>query len=113
MYLGGPLTFMSELRRAFDHVLGLTGALPEHSLYFVSIGAALYAGERLALSELCERIGRAGRTASAFSHTDPLFRDEAEYEAFRARTAARACPYRSWNSTAAAPISGSTRARPL
>ena len=62
---------MSELRRAFDHVLGLTGALPEHSLYFVSIGAALYAGERLALSELCERIGRAGRTAGAFSHTDP------------------------------------------
>ena len=85
VYLGGPLTFMSELRRAFDHVLGLTGTLPEHSLYFVSIGAALYAGERLALSELCERISRAGRTAGAFSHTDPLFRDEAEYEAFRAR----------------------------
>ena len=92
VYLGGPLTFMSELRRAFDHVLGLTGKLPEHSLYFVSIGAALYAGERIALSELSERIGRAGRAAGAFSHTAPLFRDEAEYAAFRARHARARVP---------------------
>ena len=40
LYLGGPLTFMSELRKSFDAVLKLEGSLPENSLYFVALGAA-------------------------------------------------------------------------
>ncbi|MFA6829225.1 MAG: acyl-CoA dehydratase activase, partial [Bacilli bacterium] len=43
MYLGGPLTFMPELRKAFDDTLHVTGVLPENSLYFVAIGSALLA----------------------------------------------------------------------
>ena len=41
VYLGGPLTFMSELRACFDEALHLTGVCPENSLYFVALGAAL------------------------------------------------------------------------
>ena len=41
VYLGGPLTFLPQLRRAFDSVLGLSGHCPENSLYYVAAGAAL------------------------------------------------------------------------
>lgn len=41
VYLGGPLTFFSELRNNFDMVLGVKGICPENSLYFVAAGAAL------------------------------------------------------------------------
>ena len=44
VYLGGPLTFMSELRACFDETLGLTGVCPENSLYYVALGAAHQAG---------------------------------------------------------------------
>ncbi len=40
LYLGGPLTFLSELRASFDRALKVTGICPENSLYFVAIGAA-------------------------------------------------------------------------
>ena len=40
VYLGGPLTFLSELRNSFDHVLNTKGICPEDSLYFVALGAA-------------------------------------------------------------------------
>ena len=41
LYLGGPLTFSKTLRRSFDKTLGVTGTLPENSLLFVAMGAAL------------------------------------------------------------------------
>jgi hypothetical protein len=55
VYLGGPLTFLSELRRAFDRGLDTAGCLPEDSLYYVALGAAL-AGEGMecSLDELIE-----------------------------------------------------------
>ncbi|WFA08761.1 acyl-CoA dehydratase activase-related protein [Tissierella sp. Yu-01] len=40
VYLGGPLTFFSELRESFDRILNLNGICPENSLYFVAMGAA-------------------------------------------------------------------------
>ena len=43
VYLGGPLTFLSELRACFDETLELKGLCPENSLYFVAIGAAHHA----------------------------------------------------------------------
>ena len=39
VYLGGPLTFLSELRKAFDETLGCQGICPA-SLVFVAVGAA-------------------------------------------------------------------------
>ena len=41
VYLGGPLTFLSELRSSFDNTLKTKGICPENSLYYVAIGAAL------------------------------------------------------------------------
>ena len=37
LYLGGPLTFFSQLRLAFDDVLGVQGTCPDNSLYYVAM----------------------------------------------------------------------------
>lgn len=57
VYLGGPLTFMSELRASFDDTLHCTGICPENSLYFVALGAAYYAEDRVDLKQALEIIG--------------------------------------------------------
>ena len=84
VYLGGPLTFMSELRTAFDKVLKTEGTLPENSLYFVSIGASLYAEEAFTLPELRDRLA-ANSGKVSFEHTAPLFTSEEEYTQFLKR----------------------------
>ncbi len=84
LYLGGPLTFLSELRAAFSHVLKTDGILPENSLYFVSIGAAQYADEAFTLPQLRDLLA-ANRKTGAFEHSQPLFKNEAEYTAFLKR----------------------------
>ena len=57
VYLGGPLTFLSELRKAFDRILGVSGVCPENSLYFVAAGAALSeTAEEFSLPEITELI---------------------------------------------------------
>ena len=87
-YLGGPLTFLSELRRSFDHALELTGICPEDSLYYVALGAAL------SCDASCERnFGQMLDQLSSFSQQGnynsiaPLFRSEEEYQEFAARHA--------------------------
>ena len=56
VYLGGPMTFLSELRVAFDKTLGITGICPENSLYFVALGAAHQPSEPVLLGECLEAI---------------------------------------------------------
>ena len=68
LYLGGPLTFNSELRKSFDQTLELTGLCPDHSLHFVAMGAAFYADKELDLAQV-----------------PPLFASKQEYEDFHAR----------------------------
>ncbi len=83
LYLGGPLTFFSSLREAFDDVLGVTGTLPDHSLYFVALGAALTAGgTEITPREAADAL-RHYSSSSTYISCPPLFRDVAEYEAFR------------------------------
>lgn len=86
MYLGGPLTFMSELRNAFDTALNVKGVLPENSLYFVAIGAALLAKkeEEVVLSTIMDKV-RNYRNSENFSYIDPLFKNEEEYQEFKER----------------------------
>lgn len=82
LYLGGPLTFFSELRAAFDDVLKLSGTCPEYSLYYVALGAALSAVvEPQDLHELASRVENAmeGRN---YQQCEPLFSSKAEYQAF-------------------------------
>lgn len=85
VYLGGPLTFLSELRAAFNKVLKTEGILPENSLYFVSIGAALYADEAFTLPELRDRLAASRAEKASFEHTAPLFKTKAEYTEFLKR----------------------------
>ena len=84
VYLGGPLTFFSQLRDCFDQALDIHGIHPDDSLYFVAIGAALQAGSAVDIDALIPRVH--DRAAQArYAACPPLFRDEAEYRAFRAR----------------------------
>ena len=90
-FLGGPLYFLSELRKRFIETLKLTPdeVMPvKDGCYFVAMGAALSdEGEdmdfcRLSRSIDCVREDAAmEKRASAFV----LFHDEAEYESFCAR----------------------------
>ncbi|NLT57824.1 MAG: 2-hydroxyglutaryl-CoA dehydratase, partial [Clostridiales bacterium] len=86
LYLGGPLTFLSELRAAFDRALGLTGICPKNSLYYAAMGSACCATEFFTIRELLGRLANAGG-ADHFAFIDPLFKDRFEYEQFAARHA--------------------------
>ena len=89
LYLGGPLTFSSVLRKSFDHTLGLTGTCPENSLLYVALGAAFYADRESDLGEVVKRLANYSATATYVS-LPPLFADKQEYEDFHARHM-RAC----------------------
>ncbi|WP_322183824.1 acyl-CoA dehydratase activase-related protein [Neglectibacter caecimuris] len=85
VYLGGPLTFLSELRAAFDRILGVSGVCPENSLYYVAAGAAMSETSReFSLPELTERIKNYS-SSHHYQSSEALFRNEAEYEEFTAR----------------------------
>lgn len=83
LYLGGPLTFLSQLRKAFDETLSVKGTLPEDSLYFVAIGSALLSrkDEEVEISTILEKVQNY-RNSENFSYIEPLFRSEKEYESF-------------------------------
>ena len=89
LYLGGPLTFSSVLRKSFDHTLGLTGTCPENSLLYVALGAAFYADRGSDLGEVVKRLANYSATATYVS-LPPLFASKQEYEDFHARHM-RAC----------------------
>ena len=85
LYLGGPLTFLPELRRSFDEVLHATGLCPENSLYFVAYGCVLAGvGQIVSPSALRGKLALRAKT-STYRHQPPLFASKADYEAFSAR----------------------------
>lgn len=86
LYLGGPLTFMPELRKAFDKVLGLTGICPENSLYYVSLGAAYCAVQEIDVEETLENLSHY-ESVSVWETLPPLFKGEDEYKEFCTRHA--------------------------
>ena len=86
VYLGGPLTFMSQLRACFDEALGLTGLCPENSLYFVALGAAHQALEEMRLESCIEAID-AFHSTESYNALPPLFENEEALQAFRDRHA--------------------------
>lgn len=86
-FLGGPLYFLSELRKRFIETLKLKKEnviFPALSQYFVAIGAALASKETKPFSFklIYDRLPnlRAGLEEKAL--LDPLFKDLKEYEAF-------------------------------
>lgn len=87
VYLGGPLSFLPELRKSFDETLGLKGICPDNSLYYVAMGAA-YSPESncVNIKEIIEEIGNY-KSESGYLSCPPLFADKDEYEKFTARHA--------------------------
>jgi len=86
-YLGGPLTFLSQLRASFDETLDTKGVCPENSLYYVALGAAL-SDEHASfeLGELEKELRGYGGSGD-YRACPPLFTSQEEYERFAARHA--------------------------
>ena len=86
-YLGGPLTFLSQLRASFDETLDTKGVCPENSLYYVALGAAL--SDEHASFDLgkLEKELRGYGGSGDYRACPPLFTSQEEYERFAARHA--------------------------
>ena len=92
LYLGGPLTFSSVLRKSFDEALGVTGTCPENSLLYVALGAALYADKEFDLSAVADALDQYAATAT-YASEPPLFANKQEYEEFHARHMSHRVPH--------------------
>ena len=92
-FLGGPLTYLSELRKRFIETLQLAPEdviFPDNSKYFVAMGAAFMAeGQQMvSLAELIAKVETVDPLAdSVTKRVEPLFADEAEYREFCERHA--------------------------
>lgn len=81
LYLGGPLSFFSQLREQFDNTLHLQGICPENSLYYVALGAAFSAKEPIDLDALFQKLETYQNTYQ-FAHIEALFSSPEEYQSF-------------------------------
>ncbi|MBE6033818.1 MAG: 2-hydroxyglutaryl-CoA dehydratase [Clostridiales bacterium] len=90
-FLGGPLSFLSELRTRFIETLRLQPEnviFPEDSQYFVAIGAALISKkyEMKSIDEVFQILKNADPSLlSETKHTNPLFKDINDYTEFKQR----------------------------
>ncbi len=91
MFLGGPLYFCKGLRERFVETLELDeehALFPDYGRIACALGASLYASHATeggyTLTQLCEDIKNA-KVASTSQRMEPLFADESEYAAFKAR----------------------------
>lgn len=80
-YLGGPLTFLSELKEAFDKVLNTKGISPENSLYYVSIGAALCSNTVVNIDSAIDKLLEF-TNKTTYAYNSPLFANNEEYNTF-------------------------------
>ncbi|MBC8591024.1 2-hydroxyacyl-CoA dehydratase [Wansuia hejianensis] len=90
-FLGGPLHFLSELRKRFIETLELKGEeiiYPENSQLYVAIGAAIASSNEKPISyeNLKGRLGRNKKNNNLeIRKIAPLFKDEKEYLEFKKR----------------------------
>jgi predicted CoA-substrate-specific enzyme activase len=90
-FLGGPLSFLSELRKRFIETLQLKDEdvlFPEDSKFFVALGAAMLTENQpeISLAEIDRRMKTADQTQLAETkHIQPLFQNKEEYNAFISR----------------------------
>lgn len=95
MFLGGPLYYDLGLRQRFTETLKLSpenAVFPSFALFAVAAGAAIYAdthGEEILFEDLIDKLKSAAAAAPATVRMPPLFREQAEYEAFKARPCRR------------------------
>ena len=86
-FLGGPLHFLPELKKAFIRTLKLTDdniVDPENSHLFAAMGAALEAGDAdaVALDTLTAKLEQGVSISFEMPRLEPLFRDEADFSEF-------------------------------
>ncbi|WP_199825307.1 2-hydroxyacyl-CoA dehydratase [Gorillibacterium timonense] len=104
-FLGGPLTFLSELRARFIETLSLReeeAIFPDNAQYFVALGAAFNSGaaffsereQALPVDEWSRRLSRLTWQPEERESEPlpPLFADEGELFAFRSRHAEATAP---------------------
>lgn len=88
-FLGGPLYFLSQLRKSFQNVLKLEDEdiiLPEDAQLYIAMGASLLAKneEFLILHDLIDRLEEIDNIdISENKGLEPLFKDYNEYEEFK------------------------------
>ncbi|PYG87425.1 putative CoA-substrate-specific enzyme activase [Ruminiclostridium sufflavum DSM 19573] len=92
-FLGGPLHFLSELRKRFEITLKLKPEeviFPENSQIFVAVGAALSSkeGRRISFKELKEKLPEINTVSvHEVERLRPLFNNQEELDEFRTRHA--------------------------
>ena len=89
-FLGGPLHFLSELKKAFIRTLKLDDEhtiVPENSHLFAAIGSALNAREevQVSLTEMKDRLRNSIKLDFEVARMEPLFPTEEDYQAFHKR----------------------------
>ena len=92
-FLGGPLHFLSELKAAFIRTLKLDDEHiidTDNSHLFAAIGSALNAKEEVSYSmeEMVNKLSSDIKMEFEVERMEPLFADEAAYNAFKERHAA-------------------------
>ena len=96
-FLGGPLHFLPELKKAFIRTLKLTPQTtvdPENSHLFAAVGAALESAdaEPVDISHLIARLEAGVQVAFEMPRLPALFENEADYQAFCSRHAKAIVP---------------------
>ena len=91
-FLGGPLHFLPELKKAFVRTLGLTAETtvdPDHSHLFAAMGAAMESTEKdtVPIDTLIERLKKGVSISFEMPRLPALFESHAEYEQFCCRHA--------------------------
>ena len=86
-FLGGPLHFLPELKKAFIRTLNLTPENivdSENSHLFAAMGAALESedAEKIVLSDLCKKLDKGVDMAFELKRLEPLFETEEDYREF-------------------------------
>ena len=87
-FLGGPLSFLSELRKRFVETLELKPEqviCPEDAKYFVAIGAAIIAESQnvMMLEDLINNMKNTKQSGGGDTkYVEPLFKDDADYQSF-------------------------------
>ena len=89
-FLGGPLHFLSELKKAFIRTLKLDEEhtiVPDNSHLFAAIGSALNAKEdvSISLTDMKDRLRSSIKLDFEVARMEPLFSSEEDYERFHKR----------------------------
>ena len=116
-FLGGPLHFLPELKKAFVKTLKLTPedtVDPENSHLFAALGAAMNrdGGAKVSFTELLSRLAQQTGCDFESKRLDPLFSGKMTTGRFSTATRAPGCAAATFRPIRVAAISASTPGRP-